>query len=252
MPGSKKPRLKKSTAKKSTSKKSSSKHKVRFPGESASYRAARDKLLDAEIKMRRTIESVAAQRRSLPTGGQAPQDYVFEEIVGENGAGTKRKVRMSELFAPGKDTLILYSFMFGPEMPAACPSCTSIIDGLDGEAPHVMQRVNFAIVAKSPIERIRGWAKERGWRNLRFLSSAGSSYNHDYQGENAKGDQMPALNVFVRRNGKISHFYNTELMFAPSDPGQDMRHVDMIWPLWNLFDVTPEGRGEKWGPKLSY
>ena len=251
-PTSKESSSKKANSKKASSKKPSSKHKIRFPGESASYRAARDRLLDAEIDLRRTIESVAAQRRSLPTGGQVPQDYVFEEIVGENGAGIKRKVRMSELFAPGKDTLILYSFMFGPEMPSACPSCTSIIDGLDGEAPHVIQRANFAIVAKSPIERIRAWAKERGWRNVRFLSSAGSTYNHDYQGENAKGDQMPALNVFVRRNGKISHFYNTELMFAPSDPGQDMRHVDMIWPLWNLFDVTPEGRGEKWNPKLSY
>jgi predicted dithiol-disulfide oxidoreductase (DUF899 family) len=228
-----------------------SKHLVRFPGESESYRAARDKLLDAEIEMRRTIESVAAQRRRLPLGGEVPQDYTFEEIVG-NDKGKKRKVLMSELFAPGKDSLILYSFMFGPEMPSACPSCTSIIDSLDGEAPHLVQRVNLAVVAKSPIERIRDWAKERGWRNLRFLSSAGSTYNHDYQGENAKGEQMPALNVFVRKNGRISHFYNTELMFAPSDQGQDMRHVDMIWPLWNLFDVTPEGRGEKWSPKLSY
>ena len=250
-PSSKNPSLKRPSSKTANSRKPSSKHKIRFPGESESYRAARDRLLDAEIEMRRTIESVAAQRRKLPIGGQIPQDYTFEEIVGENGAGIKRKVRMSELFAPGKDTLILYSFMFGPEMASACPSCTSIIDGLDGEAPHVMQRASFAIVAKSPIERIRAWAKERGWRNLRFLSSAGSTYNQDYQGENAKGDQMPALNVFVRRNGKISHFYNTELMFAPSDPGQDMRHVDMIWPVWNLFDVTPEGRG-KWNPKLSY
>ncbi len=121
-----------------------SKHQVRFPGESESYRAERDKLLDAEIEMRRTIESVAAQRRRLPLGGEAPQDYAFEEIVGADAKGKKRKVRMSELFAPGKDSLILYSFMFGPEMPSACPSCTSIIDGLDGEAPHVMQRVNFA------------------------------------------------------------------------------------------------------------
>ena len=252
MPGSKKHSSKKSGSKKPGSKKAASKHRIRFPGESNRYRAARDKLLDAEIKMRRSIESVAVQRRSLPAGGDVPQDYVFEEVVGTDETGMKRKVRISELFAPGKDTLILYSFMFGPEMPSACPSCTSIIDGLDGEAPHVTQRANFAIVAKSPIERIRAWAKERGWRNLRFLSSAGSTYNHDYQGENAKGEQMPALNVFVRRNGKISHFYNTELMFAPSDPGQDMRHVDMIWPLWNLFDVTPEGRGEKWGPKLKY
>ena len=213
MPGSRTSSSKKSSSKKSSSRKSSSRksssrkpgsrHKVRFPGESATYRAARDKLLDAEIEMRRTIESVAAQRRNLPAGGQVPQDYVFEEIVGADGTGTKRKVRMSELFAEGKDSLILYNFMYGPEMPSPCPSCTSILDGLDGEAQQ-------------------------------------------------KGEQMPALNVFVRRNGKISHFYNTELMFAGSDPGEDPRHVDMIWPLWNLFDVTPEGRGAKWNPKLSY
>lgn len=229
-----------------------SKHQVRFPGESKAYRTARDKLLDAEIELRRAIESVAAQRRSLPIGGEIKEDYVFEEVVRRNGAGTKRKVRMSDLFSRGKDSLILYSFMYGPEMARPCPSCTSILDGLDGEAPHVEQRVNLAIVAKSPIERIREFAKERGWRNLRFLSSAESSYNRDYQGENPKGEQMPAMNVFVRRNGAIHHSYNTELMFAPSDPGQDMRHVDMIWPLWNLFDVTPEGRGTNWNPKLSY
>ncbi len=229
-----------------------SKHKIRFPGESESYRAARDKLLDSEIEMRRTIESVAAQRRNLPLGGDVPQDYGFEEIIGKDGKGKKRKVRMSELFADGKDSLILYNFMYGPEMPHPCPSCTSILDGLNGEAPHVAQRVNFAIVAKSPIERIREFAQERGWTNLRLLSSAGSTYNQDYQGENAEGDQMPALNVFVRRGGKLRHFYNTELMFAPSDLGQDMRHVDTVWPLWNLFDLTPEGRGAKWNPKLQY
>jgi len=229
-----------------------SRHDVRFPGESPSYRAARNALLDAEIELRRATEAVAAQRRSLPLGGEIREDYVFDEIVGEYGKSNKRKIRMSELFAPDKTSLILYNFMYGPDMKRPCPSCTSIIDGLDGEAPHVTQRVNFAIVAKSPIERIREFAKERGWHRLRILSSEGSTYNHDYQGENAKGEQMPALNVFVRRNGSIYHSWNSELMFAPSDPGQDMRHVDMIWPLWNLFDVTPDGRGEKWSPKLAY
>ena len=229
-----------------------SRHDVRFPGESPSYRAARNALLDAEIDLRRATEAVAAQRRSLPLGGEIPEDYVFDEIVGEYGKSNKRKIRMSELFAPDKTSLILYNFMYGPDMKRPCPSCTSIIDGLDGEAPHVTQRVNFAIVAKSPIERIREFAKERGWHRLRILSSEGSTYNHDYQGENAKGEQMPAMNVFVRRNGSIYHSWNSELMFAPSDPGQDMRHVDMIWPLWNLFDVTPDGRGEKWSPKLAY
>ena len=229
-----------------------SRHDVRFPGESPSYRAARNALLDAEIDLRRATEAVAAQRRSLPLGGEIPEDYVFDEIVGEYGKSNKRKIRMSELFAPDKTSLILYNFMYGPDMKRPCPSCTSIIDGLDGEAPHVTQRVNFAIVAKSPIERIREFAKERGWHRLRILSSEGSTYNHDYQGENAKGEQMPALNVFVRRNGSIYHSWNSELMFAPSDPGQDMRHVDMIWPLWNVFDLTPDGRGTNWYPKLRY
>jgi len=228
------------------------KHEVRFPGESQTYRSARDTLLDAEIELRRKIESVAELRRSLPLGGEIPEDYDFEELVSVSGVPRKRKVKLSDLFANGKDTLILYSFMYGPEMERPCPSCTSILDGLDGEAPHVVQRVSLAVVARSPIGRILEFAKERDWRNLRLLSSAGTTYNRDYQGENAKGEQMPALNVFVKRNGKVFHSYNTELMFAPSDPGQDMRHVDMIWPLWNLFDVTPDGRGKKWGPKLSY
>jgi predicted dithiol-disulfide oxidoreductase (DUF899 family) len=230
----------------------SSKHKVRFPGESDAYRAARNKLLDTEIELRRAIESVAAQRRALPVGGEIREDYEFEEMVGKDGKAKKRKVSVSDLFADGKDSLILYSFMYGPEMKSACPFCTSILDALDGEIPHVARRTNIAIVAKSPIERILEHAKARGWRNLRVLSSAGTTYNRDYQGENEKGDQTPALNVFVRRNSSIHHFYNTELMFAPSDPGQDPRHVDMIWPLWNLLDYTPDGRGGKWGPKLAY
>src|ERR1700694_3485490 len=178
-----------------------SRHKVRFPGESDSYRVARDRLLEAEIDMRRTIESVAAQRRTLPLGGEIPQDYVFSELVGGNGRAKEQKVRISELFAEGKDTLVLYSFMFGPEMARACPLCTSILDALDGEAPHVIQRVNLAVVAKSPIKRIQEFAAERGWRHLRLLSSEGNSYNRDYQGETATGKQMPALTVFGRRDG---------------------------------------------------
>lgn len=224
-------------------------HSNRFPGESAPYRDARNKLLRAEMDLRKHIEEVAALRRQLPLGGAAPEDYVFEE-TGKDGAA--QSVRLSELFAPGKDTLALYSYMYGPEMKEPCVSCTSILDGLNGTAQHAVQRVNFAVVAKSPISRIKAFARERGWNHLRMLSSHGNTYNHDYYGEGSKGGQQPSLNIFVRRDGEIYHFYHSELLFAPGEPGQDGRHVDLIWPLWNLFDFTPEGRGTNWYPKLRY
>ena len=123
---------------------------------------------------------------------------------------------------------------------------------MNGTVKHATQRVNFTVVAKSPLERIRAVARERSWHNLRLLSSHGNTYNQDYFGENDKEDQRPSLNVFVRRDSKVRHFYHTELLFAPREPGQDGRHVDMIWPLWNLFDFTPEGRGKDWYPKLKY
>jgi predicted dithiol-disulfide oxidoreductase (DUF899 family) len=228
-------------------------HSVRFPEESDSYRATRNELLLAEVALRKQIEAVAALRRKLPLGGAVKQDYVFEEGAADlNDSSTTKAVRIPARFEPGKDTLLIYSFMYGPEMASACTSCTSILDGLNGSAPHVMNRVNFVVVAKSPLERIRTFARGRGWRNLRLLSSASNSYNRDYYGESAEGKQQPSLNVFVRRDGAIHHFYHTELLFAPTEPGQDKRHVDLIWPVWNLFDFTPEGRGEKWYPKLSY
>lgn len=221
-------------------------HNVRFPNEGSKYRNARNALLKAEINLRREIERVAALRRKLPLGGAA-SDYEFEELT---GSGT-RTVKLSELFAD-KNTLVIYSYMFGPQMKAACPSCTSILDSLDGAAPHVTQRVALAVIAKSPIARIRAFTDQRGWRHVRLLSSANNSYNRDYHGETEDGAQLPVLNVFVRKNGTIHHVYATELLFTPTEKGQNFRHVDLIWPLWNLLDYTPEGRGNDWHPKLSY
>lgn len=223
-------------------------HNVRFPNESVAYRSARNRLLNAEIALRRETERVAALRRKLPAGGVVPVDYTFEEL-GSDGAA--ERVHLSELFGD-KDTLVLYSYMYSPSMEKPCPSCTSILDALDRSNVHITQRVSLAVVAKSPIARIHEVARSRGWTGLRLLSSAGTTYNHDYQGESADGSQRPALNVFVRRNGKVHHIYCTELMFAPSDKDQNPRHVNSIWPLWNMFDFTPDGRGTTWQPKLSY
>jgi predicted dithiol-disulfide oxidoreductase (DUF899 family) len=227
-------------------------HKERFPGEGRAYRAARNTLLKAELELRRKIESVAALRRKLPTGGPVPEDYEFEEGAADLAdTETGRRVKMSELFQRDA-SLVIYSYMYSTEMAKPCPMCTCMLDSLDGTAPHAAQRTNLVVVAKSPLQRIRAIARERGWRNLRLLSSFGNSYNRDYHGESATESQLPALNVFTRRGGKIHHAYCTELLFAPSDPGQNGRHVDAIWPLWNLLDYTPEGRGMDWYPKLAY
>jgi predicted dithiol-disulfide oxidoreductase (DUF899 family) len=179
-------------------------------------------------------------------------------------------VRLSELVAPGKDSLVIYSMMFprdpGDQRPGPpggqtallplvegpCPSCTALLDQLDGAAEHISQRINLAAVGKTPLPRILTFAEERGWRRLRLLSSAGSTYNRDYFGETAQGHQGPMLNVFHRDGETIRHFWGSELLYAPTDPGQDPRHVGTIEPLWNLYDLTPEGRGTDWDEQLSY
>jgi predicted dithiol-disulfide oxidoreductase (DUF899 family) len=217
---------------------------AKFPGESSRYRTARNRLLAAEIDLRKQVERVASMRRKLPLGGPVPEDYVFDEDSGQ--------VKLSELFRDGFDTLLIYSYMFGPQAKQPCPMCTSFIDSLEGAAEHLTQRANLAVVAKSPIERIRQVAKSRGWRHLRLLSSANNNYNRDYHGEDSDGGQLPMLNVFARRKGKIYHTYATELQFLPPDKGQNQRHIDMMWPLWNLLDLTPEGRGANWFPSLAY
>ena len=239
---------------------------IRFPGESAEYRAARDRLLQQEIELRRAMEDVAAARRRLPPGGPVPQDYVFRGL-GADGAPSD--VRLSELFAPGKDSLVIYNMMFprdpederpGPSsgrtaslplLEGPCPSCTALLDQLDGAAGHVAQRVNFVAVGKAPLDHILGFAADRGWR-LRLLSSLGTTYNRDYFGETTEGHQRPMLNVFHREGQQLRHFWGSELLYAPTEPGQDSRHVGTIEPLWNLFDLTPDGRSTDWEEQLAY
>jgi predicted dithiol-disulfide oxidoreductase (DUF899 family) len=209
-------------------------------------------LLAAERALRRQIEEVAALRRRLPLGGAVPTDYIFDAIAAGLGENTRAKVKLSQLFALPEASLVLYSFMYGPEMEAPCPMCTSILDSLDGAAPHAGQRVNLAVVAKSPLARIQDFSRSRGWRNLQLLSSADNSYNRDYHGETQSGAQMPCLNVFVKRGTSVYHAWASELLYAKPDSGMGHRHVDMMWPLWNLLDYTREGRGTNWSPRLSY
>jgi predicted dithiol-disulfide oxidoreductase (DUF899 family) len=142
--------------------------------------------------------------------------------------------------------------MYGPKMAQPCPMCTSMLDGLNGNAQHIARRTNLVVIAKSPLERIMEHARGRGWSNLQLLSSADNSYNRDYRAEADDGSQLPILNVFVKDRKKVRHWYATELLFAQTESGQDPRHIDSIWPLWNLLDLTPEGRGKDWYPQLTY
>ena len=224
----------------------------RFPGESAEYRRARNALLREEVKLRRRLEEIAAQRRALPLGGEVRTDYAFDAWAPDEDDFSS--VRFSELFAPGKKTLFIYNFMY-PERAGSmtpCPSCTSIIDGIDGTAHDLVQRVSFAVVAKAPIARFREHARKRGWSHALLLSSANNTFNRDYLAEDETGQQWPLAHVFARRGREIHHFWSSELWFADHEPGQDGRHVDFMWPLWLMLDRTPDGRGKTWGPSLEY
>ncbi|CAB3785435.1 DUF899 family protein [Paraburkholderia fynbosensis] len=215
----------------------------RFPGESADYRRARNDLLAEEIELRRHIERVAVQRRALPPGGVVPEDYRFD---GETGP-----VTLSEMFGE-HDTLITYNWMYGPQRARPCPMCTSLLSAYDGEMPDILQRVAFAVIGRSPIEKLVAFKKERGWRYLRLYSSGGNTFNRDYAAEDPAGDDNPALNVFTRSNGTVRHFWAEEMGPASADAGQDPRGAPDPMPLWTLLDMTPGGRGTDWYPRLDY
>ncbi|MGH8495853.1 MAG: DUF899 family protein [Gammaproteobacteria bacterium] len=239
---------------------------IAYPGESAEYRAARNRLLEQEIDLRRQMEAVAAARRKLPPGGEVPEDYIFQA---RGADGRLTVVRMSELFAPGKDTLAIYTFMFprypdddrpGPtsrelrDLPlgkAPCPSCTAFLDQLDAAMKHAGEHLNLVAAAEAPVDQVTAFSHERGWRTLRLVSTAGNTYKKDYNAD-YEGHGMPMLNVFHRHGRTIRHFWGTELFWAEREPGQDPRHVGTLEPLWNLLDLTPEGRPADWHEQLCY
>lgn len=218
---------------------------IRFPNESEEYRTARDELLHAEVALRQQVAEVAALRRRLPVGGEV-EDYVFEEVVD----GAERETRLSELFDEGKDSLILYSYMYGPDNERPCPMCTGILDGLNGQAHHLSQRVNVAVVGNSPVRRLHDWAHGRHWNHLRLLSAEKTTYSDDYFGQTPDGVQMPMCNVFTKTDNGIRHFWGSEMLYAGLEG--DPRHMDLMFPMWNYLDLTPEGRGENWYPSLDY
>jgi len=213
---------------------------LRIPNESKAYRDARDALLRDEQELVDKTRSVAARRRSLPLGGQLKEDYIFQWA---NDGKVGNRVKFSELFAD-KDTLLLYSFMFGPSWDKPCPSCTSLVDGFDRTWYSVSQHAAFVAIAKAPADRINAWAQKRGWSQIPLVSGSGATYQADYRCQGASDDmQLPVMHVFRRRDGKIFHSWGTE---------SSANHVDTVWPYWNLMDFTPEGRPDVQTPPQNF
>lgn len=218
--------------------------KSRWPGESAEYRAARTALLAEEIALRRQIERVAEQRRALPPGPVVTGDaYRFE--------GAEGPVTLAELFGD-KDTLVIYTWMFGPQRERPCPMCTSLLSAWDGEALDIQQRVALAVTARSPLAKLEAFAAGRGWRHLPLYSDAEATFSRDFWAVTPEGDDIPQLLVFTRRDGTIRFFWAGEMDDTTADPGQDPRGAPDLMPLWTILDFTPEGRGADWYPSLTY
>lgn len=218
------------------------KNPTRHPNESDEYRRARQRLLAEEIELRRHAERVAAVRRDLPPGGSVRSDYRF---VAEDGS----EVSLADLFGD-HDALVVYSYMFGPQREAPCPMCTSFMAGFDHKIADIRQRVAIAFTARSPIERLLDAKRSRGWTSLPVYSDRVGDYTRDYV--SADDADMPAYNVFTRRDGVIRHFWSEEISSEMADPGQDPRSAVEMDPLWLLLDTVPDGRGEEWHPQLSY
>ena len=220
----------------------------RFPNESDEYRSRRNELLDQEIRLRDEIEKVAEQRRQLPPGGQLKEAYGFERL---GDGGKIESVSFDDLFGE-HDSLIIYSMMFGPEWDAPCPSCTCIVDGLNVSGRAVQETSAIAVVAAASAEQLADWAGRRGWTQINLVSGTKNSYLLDYAGfETTDPGVVSVMNVFRKTQSGIFHFWASELLSRPMESGHP-RHVDIVWPLWNLLDMTPQGRGDAIIPKQDY
>ena len=216
-------------------------NKAHHPNESVEYRAARNALLVEEIELRRQLEQVASRRRALPPGGEIPEDF---QSTSESGP-----IRFSTLFGD-KSTLMIYSMMYGQERKAPCPMCTSFLSAWNGVAVNLRERVAIAVTGRSPIERLIEYKNQRGFTNLPFVSDRSGEYTRTYV--SPEDADVPGFSVFSRRDGMIRHFYSAEMSGTMADPGQDPRGAPDLDPLWLMLDLTPQGRGTDWYPKLDY
>jgi predicted dithiol-disulfide oxidoreductase (DUF899 family) len=218
--------------------------------ESAEYLSKREELRLAEIELMHQRERVAELRRRLPEGAIV-QDYVFEEGPSDLEAGDApiRTVRLSELFTGSDRSLVIYHFMYGKKQTSPCPMCTLLIDGLNGVAHHHAQNVDVAIVAAADPPALRKHGRARGWERLRLLSGGAGTFKYALGSEDREGDQDSTISVFTRdSDGTLRHFYSAHPSMA-NDIKE--RGLDVLTPVYNILDLTPQGRGD-WYAELGY
>ncbi|MHA6723198.1 DUF899 family protein [Sphingomonas sp. RS2018] len=205
-----------------------------FPGETPAYAEARRHLLASEIEARRVLTALADERRALPPGPIVDKDYRFRD-----GAG--REMRVADLF-DGRQTLITYFWMYGPERDRPCPMCTDTLAGLNSVAVNVEQRAALKILGRSPVPRQVAFARKGGWDHLTFIETIGDAYAIDTQALTPDGDEYPSFIVYQRHGEDVRVFYAAEMPKDAADPEQDPRGATDLSPLWNILDHTPEGR----------
>jgi len=220
------------------------KRRATFPGESRAYADARQALLSEEIEVPRHLARVAEQRRALPQGPVIEKNYRFIDATAADKG-------LLDLFGD-HDTLVTYFWMYGPQRARPCPMCTNLLGPLNANAADIKQRASLKILGRSPVERQQAFARERGWTFLDFVQTVGDDYARDVDALTPDGLEYPALVVYQRQNAQVRLFWAAEMSGEMADPGQDPRGAPDLAPLWNILDLTPEGRDPHWYPKLSY
>src|SRR5580698_1563637 len=180
--------------------------------------AARKELLVKEKEFTRLRDELSRQRRNLPWE-KVEKQYIFD---GPNG-----KVSLADLF-DGRNQLIIYHFMLGPDWKEGCPSCSYLMDHLDGAIGHLKARdVTFALVSRAPLATIESFKKRMGW-HFPWVSSHGNDFNGDFGVSYTKeqiaagrpsynfgtippfGEECPGLSVFAKdADGRVYHTYST-------------------------------------------
>ena len=210
--------------------------------ESPEYLAAREELRKAEIDLMQQRERVADLRRALPAGAVIEDYELLEGPTSlDDGDDPVRKTRLSELFTKPDRALVVYHFMFGKKQEKPCPMCTAWIDGLNGVAHHLAQNVDVAIVAAADPATLRAHARARGWDKLRLLSGGESTFKYDLGSEDREGGQDSTITVITKEaDGTLRHFYSVHPRL---DHEIRERGIDLYTPIWNVLDLTPQGRG---------